>query len=122
MGSGAIGIIPTSKKELLWTNSSPVASFAAQTVELDLSNYDAVVVTATATTSAAEAEYGQKCTRFLLIGSGDYLESYGGTSGIVISIKPVLATTSGVEFGATNYNGSTNNGRVIPYQIYGIKI
>lgn len=107
-------------KDLLWTNASPVASFAAQTVQLNLQNYDAIIVTATATTGSAT--YGDRCTRLIMVGGADYLVSYGGTNGNVATIRSVEAQSSGVVFGAANYNGNTNNGRVIPYQIFGIKL
>ena len=45
MASGIIpGIIPSDGMKLLWTNPSPTASFAAQTVSLDLSQYRFVLI------------------------------------------------------------------------------
>ena len=106
--------------ELLWTNPSPLSSFAAQTVSLDLSEHFAVIVTATATGSSAQP--GDKCTRLILVGGADCLVSYGGTNGNVATIRSVSVSAAGVTFSGANYNGNTNNGRVIPYRIYGVKL
>ena len=91
---------------LLWTNPSPSASFAAQKISLDLSNYSFVFV----------------------VSSGSVLVKVGaGSAWIVSNVSPnlrlrsVTASATGVTFGA-GYQGSTqDNTNNIPIQIYGIR-
>lgn len=107
--------------DLLWTNASPSSSFSAQTISLDLTNYSMVLIL--------------------------YYDFYDGSGGLLSTIgiidSPILdnrqqigfgwwttgrygvrtfkPTTTGIEFGACNYNNATNNSDGVPYLIYGIK-
>ena len=109
-------VLPLSMK-LLWTNSSPTASFAAQTVSLDLSSYQMVMVLS-------------------VVGGDDLAITHSitpvGERGRLFAmynwrqVRVYDVSTTGITFqtgGESNQSGSitTHNQRAIPYQIYGIK-
>ena len=118
---GAGGSAP--KADLLWTNPSPTASFAAQTVSLNLSSYRYVVVTTNLSTSNSQANgYG--------IGKvGASYDTCMGTkswdsanSRMNANIRRFRASATGVQFYGGGYStAESSNGKVIPYRIYGIK-
>lgn len=102
--------------DLLWTNASPLSSFASQTISLDLSEYSQVIVYAYFSTSWVYIASTILCE----VGDKAYLSDvaldgtrYGRT---------FEATTSGIIF--ANSNSSTtspDNNSIIPHTIYGIK-
>lgn len=110
---------PSEYKKLLWTNPSPTSSFAAQTIPLDLSNYDAIEIiirsdTAnTYTLAPIVTEVGK---------GGIAFNSTAYNSG-----RQFTTTTSGITFtGATYYSAygnwsTTSTNALIPVKIYGIK-
>lgn len=106
-----------SKWELLWTNASPTSAFAAQTVSLDLSGYDFVLVYA-----MWSKTYQQPVPPFFaFIGIVDAI-LIGLQSNNAASLERSFNVTStGVAFGVGKLGGSTNNEMLIPYRIYGIK-
>lgn len=101
-----------SKWELLWTNASPTASFAAQTVGIDLSGYDAVVIVVDADRRHTFPCFVGFQYDLSYLPSGYNAASFGR-----------LATVSsvGVDFGAGYYNTGANNTVAVPQAIYGIK-
>ena len=103
---------------LLWTNPNPTSAFAAQTISLDLSKYDAVAIDLTMYTAGSNVH------------NQTFLGSVGSSmilSGILYSTAPTDlmrigdVTASGVIFNNGRAYGAVNNGAVIPYKIYGIK-
>lgn len=106
-----------SKWTLLWTNASPTSSFAAQTVSLDLSGYDAVLIIYKMDT-ATGTYYSHTCPKGLtmnLVGFYNYRGRRGATmldTGVTFGDGSGASTTGSME---------TNNGMCIPYQIFGIK-
>lgn len=114
-GGGSGGGITMS---LLWTNPSPASSFAAQTVSLDLSGYDAVVIFCRdfATSDSQSA-----------IGSTWVLK---GTTGSCIMASRASSSTgkrmatvsnTGIDFTYNGYNGNSDNARNVPLYIYGVR-
>ena len=114
------------KVDLLWTNSKPTSSFAAQTIALDLSEYSAVVVKMCQTTTAQSTPY---CTReFIEVDSKSYYVTVPCTdywrtvsysrsnAGRNVTVKP-----TGVTFAAGMLNGSNDNSWALPIEIYGVK-
>lgn len=112
--SGGGGITMT----LLWTNPSPTASFAAQTVALDLSGYDAILFSYHnfATSNSAYSLENAFCIKGDTTYAGINARDNNRDGGRLITVSD-----SGVDIGAMIYNGGTNNGYGIPYKIYGIK-
>lgn len=103
------------KADLLWTNPSPNANFATQTISVDLSSYDAVIILVkrNATTNAND---------FVI--DNDRVAAYvpKGTTGYNVSImansnyRRVDVSSSGVTF--TVVSGANY---AIPLMIYGVK-
>lgn len=115
---------------LLWTNSNPTVAFSAQTISLDLSNYDAVKIVALFvdnTNSAFTCELPVGSTDraisyfFLLTEtSSDAAHFINGVS------RSASVDTNGIVFGRGQmvYNSSAYvdwDNRAIPWKIYGIK-
>ena len=101
--------------ELLWENPSPTTSFAAQTVALDLSEYDEVEVQFSDTSYRVKLRIGDEVSRTY---SRDNYFTY----------RNIRATSTGIVFGTGGYYGAYNSGNpvtgdgyAIPYRIYGIK-
>lgn len=113
-----------SKWELLWTNASPTSSFAAQTIPLDLSDYDFVLVRYRRDTSATLKGLVQ------IIKVAENYENVAllglATADGKIGRRITNATTTGVVFAsATLYStygtGTESTTVLIPEDIYGIK-
>lgn len=108
---------------LLWENASPTSTFAAQTVQIDLSAYDFVMIEMKSSTTSdayftyiGEAVTGHKgfIQKIVTLNDG------AGVSGIE---RQFTLVASGVDFTrAFNYVGNaTVNNEMIPYRIFGIK-
>ena len=111
-----------SKWTLLWTNASPSSAFAAQTISLDLSGYDAVLIEfyAVRTRQYLRTAVGLK-------GVQSYLES---SLGGYVGLRGFTPSDSGVAFAAGEYVayfGQSGNfidawaDACTPVRIYGIK-
>ena len=112
-------------KKLLWQNASPTTGMGAQTINLDLSEYDMVMVECYLTASItlrinafAEITDGTK-NGFLASGV------YGTNNKIYGLYRPMYVTKTGIELGnsyATTPSSDENvSTAAIPYKIYGIK-
>ena len=108
------------KMDLLWANPSPTSVFAAQTVALDLSDYDFFVVSAFRTN-----DYATTPTFSGIIPKGVLAVIYGSEAGQAnIYSRKITFSDSGVEFSTGYATGSTANSTAdcIPDKIYGIKM
>lgn len=104
--------------KLLWTNSDPTATFAAQTIALNLSKYDAILVKCRATTSAGQY-FSQFCFKGESVNASVSSKSYSGTT---VYSRGVQCTDTGVTF-TNGYSGSTSGtGNAVPVKIYGLTI
>ena len=122
-----LGLTGAETKTLLWTNASPTSAFAAQTVSLALSGYDAVeIVCRYSKTDDARTRY--VCD----VGSSSsmYWFYYTATDGKHTGVRSrnvVSASTTGVTFDTcsgkpgNSTTNTTNDGYIIPIEIYGIK-
>lgn len=107
--------------ELLWTNASPSSSFAEQTVSLDLSGYDFVLIY-----SFWSTNYLQFIAPHIapVNPTGSTIESViqAVQTNAAASLERVfIVTSSGVEFKKATKGSSTDNTCLIPVRIYGIK-
>lgn len=108
---------------LLWENASPTSAFAAQTVQLNLSSYDAVFIYYQNSTPKS---YGSP---IILVGTPEYVFRFSSNNGNNqrYFTRSATVTTSGVEFSACQYfqqgssNGTAQNTDLVPVKIYGIK-
>lgn len=101
---------------LLWTNASFSSNFAAQTIALDLSGYDAVMITASS-----------EATSFIPVGDQGAITTWNG---YYICRRTVYTSVDGVNFSSAttwsqygnNVNGAENpSWQCRPYKIYGFK-
>ena len=113
-------------KKLLWTNPSPLSNFAAQTLALDLSNYEGVLIESLINT--ASTLDGFRMPVFVPKDGNEYYVEAGqlkvvppaSNLGATIYARFVTVTDSGVTF-STGYAGPSTTGAslCIPYRIYG---
>lgn len=105
--------------DLLWTNANTKSTFASQTLELGLNDYDMYIVTALHSTSAANAVSGIQT-----VGSHIRLNSAtASTSSSTIFSRLIdyVASNGSLKFYDCRSNGSVDNSNIIPQRIYGIK-
>ena len=113
--------------DLLWENASPDSSFAAQTVSVDLSGYDAVMVIFNCDTSSGSAIYQAYMSNITQVGkrgvSLHILTIVGGgwPGGAYDSYRTYDVTASGIAFDDCYERGAKHNATQIPGYIYGIK-
>ena len=99
--------------ELLWKNASPSSTFAAQTISLDLSEYDLIRIHAKivdASTIVLPAVEG-------VVGETLAIHFYNGS---MLYQRDVTLNQTSIVFGNTG-NGGAANGVCVPLRIYGIK-
>lgn len=101
--------------DLLWTNSSPTSAFGAQTVSLDLSSYQMVLVMARVST-----DYSGIFSNINTVGTTGWLAGGWGSLNNVFHREYTVSTT-GIYFYGGYYKTSYNTSYVVPYQIYGIR-
>ena len=101
---------------LLWTNASSSSSFAAQTVSLDLSGYDIILII-----GVFSANYNTVLAPvFSTVGEKGQL-IFVGQNGKVGS-RDMTVTATGVQFDVGYYDATSDkNAYAIPLKIYGIK-
>ena len=105
---------------LLWINSSPTSSFAAQTIELDLSEYQYVAVVIRTVT---DQDITPRACGIFKISDNDSIPypprvGYSGGSGT----REIYATSTGVTISNCSFSGgAVDNTCGIPLYIYGIK-
>ena len=113
-----LGLTGAETKTLLWTNASPTSEFAAQTISLNLSGYDAVEIQFTGVLA--------KC----LVGrdaQAIYLGATETTSYSILRSRIYGVTANGITFNNAVYKVSNANtlnianNLLIPIKIYGVK-
>lgn len=105
----------------LWENSDPTVNFIAQTIELSSDNYDILLLIGKVVTSL-----NREISSIIIKGSGASLIGFSG-SGLVSAIRSIDYTDDThfyVTSGTIQSGGSTvtDDSRLIPVAIYGIKI
>lgn len=109
--------IPT----LLWENSSPTSNFAAQTINVNTSNYNHLVFEYKNRPSGTES-YQTSC--ILPNDTRGTLSCYGNvSSSTVFYTRMFTKTDTTITFtaGYSSQSSGTDTDRVIPVKIYGIK-
>lgn len=105
---------------LLWTNPSPTASFAAQSVSIDLNDfsYYGVILKFQNTQDVYSPIYIYPVNELLNFA----MIIYGGNSNRTGDRRFAYSISNrAISFNAANYNGSANNAYCVPYQIFGIR-
>lgn len=104
----------------LWVNSSPSSNFAAQTIQIDLSGYNFIIVRGKYGTgdSATDANFlfpnANRMQALVAVGTSGELK-YGGNNNYA---RGITVTTTGVTFAAAT---ASANQYCIPLSIYGVK-
>lgn len=122
--------VTVENKVLLWENPKPTEAFAGQTIPLNLSDYDSILVYWNINKSGDATDGAAKQATLLKVGTGTYMNaSYGAWSStqyMGFCTRNIWANTSGVGFAGGYWHGATNSGGAsdnyaIPLEIYGIK-
>lgn len=103
-------------KKLLWENASPVSDFGAQSISLNLSEYDAILLQTCAGS-------GFDCSYFVKKSDWSKLGTLYGSSAYPTQ-RTAVFSDSGIRFGDGEYISSawvTGNTYLKPLRIYGIK-
>lgn len=106
--------------DLLWTNSSPTASFAGQTVSLDLSAYDFAMIQFknNIASSVEDVDFTSLCPKGVLtIAFGTSFS----TASSYLYKRSVTVSDTGVVFGTGKQDLSSGAGYAVPQKIFGIK-
>jgi len=103
--------------DLLWTNASNMSTFAAQTIAIDLSDYDSVILYYRMANTTAN--HGVLSTIYP-VSAGD-CAIFGGYNSNTTGMRPFVISQTGLAFSNGTYGGNGNNDILIPYSIYGIK-
>ena len=122
-----LGLTGAEIRKLLWSNASPTSNFAAQTVSLALSGYDAVEIEYYASTSKAVLDVTKKKIGESSMLTG-HLNPQSKKGYINLLSRFISVTTSGIKFEvgfmkrtSDSSTASNNNSYCVPYKIYGIK-
>lgn len=99
--------------KLLWTNSSPTSAFAAQTINLDLSKYNYIIVEFLSNTSY------QVIRSRTILNKNDTDYFGAGFTTTNSYTRNVSFNDTGVTFGVGKMDTTANNTNVVPYKIYG---
>ncbi len=102
---------------LLWTNPNIGAAFGAQTISLDLSKYNYVLVTATF--SNAEQRV---MSSVIVPTSGGAFRFHDTDTNSAAIWRNGSVSASGITFEAGKFRTDNNNLLCIPYQIFGLKV
>lgn len=115
--------------ELVWSNASPSSAFAAQTIELDLSKYNFVVVGYRLSTGGSSYLYEWMRVRANNVTHPVYcFVNFASETAIVTYTRSAAPFSTGVKFSDVSGKspsqttvGAADNSRLIPYEIYGVK-
>ena len=122
LGSGDLSILPAALTvDTLWTNANPSSAFAAQTLTIDLTGYEMILVNykwaATSTTELFTVisynEIGEGATVAAIYNARSYREFQVVVTGLQIADCYHSDTVTGTM--------AVNNNYMVPYKIYGIK-
>lgn len=100
----------------LWTNSAPTSSFSAQSVSVDLSNYDVFLIRYLIVDNATTYVNG-----YVLTAGGEQRHMVINRTNSSTYVRDVTPSTSAVAFTDCASQGTTTNTHMIPYKIIGVK-
>ena len=103
--------------DLLWTNASPSSSFGSQTIVVDSTGYDWLIVLAVPNLSGY-APYNHNA---LILKKGTNFEYSYSNSSVRVTRQITTITDSGIYWGDGYINGGGNPGAFVPEYIYGVK-
>lgn len=112
---------PGATFDLLWTNTNIHAAFPAQTISLDLSNYDAVLIKLTVNNTSQYESTTVEATAICF--KGKAAASFNGiVNNQTFNMERVaIVSNSGIEFSTGYANAVAGDQYAVPLQIWGIK-
>lgn len=113
-------LLSTGTLELLWTNPQPTKTFSAQTISLNLTEYDGVVVTSKWGNNDDAVVYPTN-QALCIKGSSALLEGSRSLNSYNSYGRAFSCDNSGVIFRTGKVSGGDNNSACIPLLIYGFK-
>lgn len=116
IGGGSSPVEPM-EPVLLWTNSNPGATFAAQTVSLDLTEYAGVIIEFNRSGSSDAQTFANRS----FIKKGETGLGGGNTASTTSASRNVSCSNTGVTFEGGYSGTEANNNAVIPTKIYGVR-
>ena len=110
----------------MWTNDDLTTAFLNQTINLDLSNYDKVLINCKYSTGSYEGYYTDTQYSLIDVGASGHIKTEDDSVAYNCA-RTVDVTTTGITFGKSTCFGyrlssSTDNTHALPISIYGIKI
>lgn len=116
-------VLGEEKLKLLWTNPAPLENFGKQTVALDLSKYDLVLISFM---NGNSANYVNNGIFFI----GDTIQTVNGFSGSQKNHRNIIVSSNGVEFQESykyetygvSVSATIDYSIMRPLYIYGIKL
>lgn len=126
-GVNTIDVCPVEHRTLLWTNPDPTVAFAAQTVELDLSEYDEIeleyvdFVQHQNVMPLLRVPIGDRGSMNMMIGNSGYSTGLMFTANRRFLVSSTGVTFEGGNGTPTGYNLTARTDTCIPRKIYGIK-
>lgn len=112
---------PGATFDLLWTNTNIHAAFPAQTISLNLSDYDAVLIKMTLNNTSQYESTTSEGTSICFKGRAS--ASYNGiiNNQTFNMERLAVVSNSGIEFSTGYANMGTGDQYAVPLQIWGIK-
>lgn len=101
--------------DVLWTNSSPSSPFASQTINIDLSSCNTLLIKFYRNYNAPSEQVINTLVNVGDISAVNYTDYSNGTRSWNREITSVSNT--GITFGSATLNGNTNNSYLVPYKI-----
>lgn len=121
-----LGLSGALTETLLWENASPTSDFAAQTISLDLSEYDRIIILMK--TEPNVSNYLNSIIEVGTYGWGQFLVNIASAVALRLFARKITVNSDGVIFDKGYYKNvnstsaaTSSNSHVIPVKIYGIK-
>lgn len=114
----------TEYKTLLWTNASPTSAFAAQTISLDLSRYDAVEIEVIASRTSGKMGvcrlfFGAPVSQGLIVLGDDATKH---ARDVTLYSDGITFQNGYYQYMASGSAKTNDGGQAMPYKIYGIEL
>ena len=112
-----IGKVIGINMDLLWTNADPYNPFAGQTLELDISNYKLLVIVSLPNSG----NINNMLTNLFVVGINQNRISLSYYSNDRTLSRVFELNASSIIISGATLNGSSDDNKLIPYKIFGVK-
>lgn len=101
----------------IWENASPTSSFAAQTISIDLDDYDFVFITSASSSGATKYSI-----YWGAVGGAILMNYVYYTSQLISQNRALTVNPDSIDVANCTSNAAINNSVLVPIEIYGAKI